>query len=117
MIDRATAKSMDCYVEMQTLEDAATTVSRLTDNLRYGKKPRVQDRAVKIELSNMEALMAELLPRAKCVYWEGPYPCITPNSQSFGSGFRGFVQLEEMHLTQQWAEKPQRVSRSTKLPH
>jgi len=112
-MERTTAKSMDCYVEFETIEDAHLAASRFeTYSMRSGKRPRIGDRQVIVEYSSQEALMAELFPRAKCVKWQGQQAVIEAPKESYSSGFQGFVTSEEMVMTVKYAENPSRVSSS-----
>lgn len=109
-MDRPTAKSMDCYVEYIREDHAHLAVARFNDQARIGKRPRLGDRQVRIELSSQEQLMKELFPKAKCVHWNGQEPVISAPTDMHSSGFKGFITSEEMVMTIRWAENPGRVS-------
>lgn len=106
IMERATAKSNDCFVEFETFDAAAAEADRLQSGRRL-----VGHRRARIELSCQEALMDELFPRAKCVTWIGCEPDVRENKDEYLSGFQGFVTGEEMHATARIAQNPQRVSR------
>jgi len=110
IMDRPTAKSMDCYVEYEREEHAQLAASRFNDQTRIGKRARLGDRQVRVELSSQEQLMKELFPKAKCVVWKGQEPLITFPNDEHSSGFKGFITSEEMVMTIRWAENPGRVS-------
>jgi len=101
---------MDCFVEYEREEHAKMAVARFNDQKKLGKRPRVGDRQVRVQLSSQEALMMQLFPKAKCVVWKGQEPIITLPMDTHNSGFRGFITSEEMVMTVRWAENPARVS-------
>lgn len=110
IMERSTAKSMDCYVEFQREDHAHLVVRRFNEQGRLGRRPHMGDRQVRIELSSQEQLMQELFPKTKCVRWIGQEPEITQPVDTYSSGFKGFVTSEEMVMTIRWAENPGRVS-------
>lgn len=105
IMERSTAKSYDCYIELETYEAAAAEVYRLGNARRL-----IGNRRPRIELSTQEELMSELLPRAKCVVWHGVIPEVKENTDPYLEGFQGFVTGEEMHATARIAQNPARVS-------
>ena len=106
IMERSTAKSNECYVELLTSDGAQGVVARMENSGRRA----IQTRRVKAELSSQETLMRELFPRTKCVRWEGCNPVILPNPDPYTSGFGGFVASEEMVMMAKYAQNPQRVS-------
>lgn len=109
-MERSTAKTMDCYVELTTPSEAALNVTNYERRCLSGRAPRIGDRHVVVELSSPEALMRELFPRTKCVEWVGEAPRVFESAEAFNSGFRGFLTSEEMVMVTKHAETPQRVS-------
>ena len=105
MMERATAKSNDCYVEFETYEDAHHEACRLQSAKRL-----LGNRRARISTSSQEELMSEMFPRAKCVQWFGCEPQIVPNTDQYSDGYQGFVTSEEMHHTSRIATVPTRVS-------
>lgn len=110
IMERATAKSNDCYIEFETLDAAGAESARLQSARRL-----VGIRRARIHLSSQEELMTELFPKAQCVQWHGCQPVVQENRDAVLRGFKGFVTGEEMHATARIAENPSRVS--LPLPH
>ncbi|KAI9828302.1 MAG: hypothetical protein M1832_002730 [Thelocarpon impressellum] len=108
IMDRTTGKTMDCYVEFQTVDDAKYAVDRFEHSRDNGRNLRIGDRHVDVEVSSQEALMGELFPRAKCVVWHGQRPVIHAPTEPYMSGFRTFLTSEEIVMTVKHAETPQR---------
>ena len=114
IMERATAKSMDAYVEFETAEDAVIAAQRFQREPRglikegVARRPRIGDRTVKVELSSQAKLMRELFPRAKCVNWEGQQPVLFSPTVNWASGFTGFITPEELHNTVRYATHPNR---------
>ena len=61
-MERTTGKTMDCYVELETIHEARSIVNSYTARCARGRTPRVGERHVAIELSSQEALMLQLFP-------------------------------------------------------
>jgi hypothetical protein len=108
IMERSTGKTMDCYVELDTVDEAKLAIAGFYQRCDNNRHPRIGDRHVEIELSSQEALMKELCPRAKCVRWEGHTPHIYASTEAFNSGFQGFITSEEMVMITKHAETPQR---------
>ena len=108
VMERSTGKTMDCFVELDTVDEAKSAIAGFQQRCNNNRHPRIGDRHVEIELSSQEALMKELFPRAKCVNWEGQVPRIYASTEAFNSGFQGFVTSEEMVMITKHAETPQR---------
>ena len=109
IMERSTAKTMDCYVEFETQKDADHAVERFRRQCASHRHPRIGDRHVEVLESNQAALMKELFPRAKCVHWDGQDPRPYETAEPYNSGFNGFTTAEEMVGTIKHAETPQRV--------
>jgi hypothetical protein len=108
IMERSTGKTMDTYVELDSVEEAKMAIASFQQRCVNNRHPRIGDRHVEIELSSQEALMKELFPRAKCVDWEGHTPRIYASTEAYNSGFQGFVTSEEMVMITKHAETPQR---------
>jgi hypothetical protein len=109
IMERSTAKTMECYVEFLTVADALATFSRLNHFQEGGRYPRIGNRHVIIEMSSQDALLKDMFPRAKCVIWESGLPRVTPNTDSYSTGFQGFLTSEELLGVIRHAENPHRV--------
>lgn len=109
-MERSTAKTMDCYVEFQTVQDARNTVVRINNIFETGRAPRLGNRVVDVELSSQDELLKELFPRAKCLIWRGGIPIALENNDFYSTGFAGFFTKEEIYGAIRHAEMPHRVS-------
>jgi hypothetical protein len=114
VMERVTSKTLDCYVEFISFNEALAAVNRFEQNKNGGRSGRLGQRHVEVELSSQAALMKELFPKAKNVEWHGAKPVITPKDPSdmYNSGFQGFVSKEELVMLVKHVEAPQRVSPS-----
>lgn len=110
IMERSTSKTMDCFVEFITQEEAATAVRKYWHYVESGKHPRLGTRHVDMELSNQDELLKGLFPRAKCVKWTDGVPKVIANKDPYSTGFQGFFTSEEMVGLVRHAEHPQRVS-------
>ena len=111
VMDRATGKTMDCYVEFFSAADALAVVDKLNCHgrpLKLGHPPL--DRMVSVEMSSQEALMKDLFPRAKNVNWPDGKPEIYESNEPYNTGFKCFVTGEELVMLVKHAEQPHRVS-------
>lgn len=108
IMDRPTGKTMDCFVELDSLAEAKNAIASFQQRCANGRQPRIGDRHVDMTLSSQEELMKELFPRAKCVKWEGQIPTIFESDEPYNSGFSGFINSEEMVMMAKHAETPQR---------
>lgn len=109
-MDRATAKTMDCFVEFFSSGDAQAVVNKHRRTCDDGRHPRLGDRYVEMEMSTQDALMKELFPKAKNVSWPGGDPKIVRNDEPYNSGFKSFITGEELVMMVKHAEQPHRVS-------
>lgn len=109
IMERSTAKTMDCYAEFQSSEDAAETVNRINRIYETGRTPRLGNRHVDVDLSNQDELLKDLFPRAKCVSWRDGMPVVHANTDPYSTGFMGFFTSEEILGAIRHAEIPQRV--------
>lgn len=112
IMERVTSKTLDCYVEFVSFDEAVAAVNRFETNRTGGRSGRLGQRHVEVELSSQEHLMKDLFPKAKNVKWNGSKPIIlsTNGNERFNSGFQGFVSREELVMLVKHVESPQRVS-------
>ncbi|KAK1993911.1 hypothetical protein LX36DRAFT_683998 [Colletotrichum falcatum] len=117
IMERITGKTTDAYVEFHTLEDASKAVEKYQQNIGRGRMTRIGQRPVDIELSSQAALMKDLFPSAKGVFWTGTNPQILPNNdQEPWDNFKGFVSNEEMTMLVKHVEVPHRSPFSKECP-
>jgi hypothetical protein len=109
IMERSTAKTMECYVEFLTVADAQAVFNRLSHFQEGGRYPRVGNRHVILEMSSQDALLKDMFPRAKNVIWEDGSPRVTPNTDAYSTGFQGFLTSEELLGVIRHAENPHRV--------
>ena len=109
IMERSTAKTMDCYVEFMTLTDAVNAVKWANRGFESGRTPRLGSRHVQVELSSQDALLHDLFPRAKCVVWSDGLPQVLENIDPYSTGFQGFFTSEEIYGMIRHAETPHRV--------
>ncbi len=115
-MERVTSKTNDAYVEFMTLSDAMRAVEKHKVVAGKGRLSRLGDRHVDIELSSQTALMKDLFPGAKGIFWDGAFPNLKPFSEKEPwNNFKGFVSDEEMTMLVKHVEVPQRVSLSSWL--
>ncbi|KAH8431598.1 uncharacterized protein LDX57_009256 [Aspergillus melleus] len=115
-MERSTAKTMDCYVEFESTTNAEETVNRINRIYETGRPPRLGNRHVDVELSNQDALLKDLFPRAKCVVWENGLPIAMSNTDPCSTGFAGFLTSEEIVGAIRHAEIPHRSPFCAKCP-
>ncbi|EAS30381.3 uncharacterized protein CIMG_05860 [Coccidioides immitis RS] len=115
IMDRSTAKTMDCYVEFLTTANAKETLEWLNRGLP-GAPPRLGDRHIDVELSSQDELLKELFPRAKCIVWRDGKPILTRNNDPYSVGFQSFLTAEEVFCMIRNAEMPRRAPFATKCP-
>lgn len=111
IMERTTGKTMDCYVEFQSVYEAQIAVNHLVYRghaLRLGHPPH--DRVVNVTMSSQDELMKQLFPRAKNVVWVDGKPVIQASNEPFNTGFKTFITGEELVMMCKHAEQPHRVS-------
>lgn len=111
IMERVTSKTMDAFVEFESLDDAMKAVERHRSATMGGRSTRLGDRPVEMEVASQGVLMKELFPITRGVFWDG----VTPKFQAIKEkepweNFRGFVSEEEMTLLIKHVEVPHRVS-------
>ncbi|KAF6844285.1 hypothetical protein CMUS01_01254 [Colletotrichum musicola] len=117
IMERVTGKTTDAYVEFHTFEDATKAVEKFQQNLGRGRVTRIGQRPVEIELSSQSALMKDLFPSARGVFWNGCNPQILPNNdEEPWDNFKGFVSNEEMTMLVKHVEVPHRSPFSKECP-
>ena len=107
IMDRATGKTQDCYVEFYSRADAQAWEKYLRN--RGNGVNRIGDRLIDITLSSQDELLKELFPRAKNIMWEGGHPIVIPPEDQYNTGFKTFLSIEELQILVRHAEQPQRV--------
>ncbi|RSL57059.1 hypothetical protein CEP54_008477 [Fusarium duplospermum] len=117
IMDRATSKTMDAFVEFQTMEDAIRCAERHHLFAQTGRVSRLGDRPIEVELSSQAALMRELYPLARGVFWDGATPNILPPcAREPWGNFKGFISCEEMVMLVKHVEVPHRSPFSKECP-
>lgn len=112
MFDRNSAKSGDCFVELETESDALAFMARVRCN---GNKRKIADRLVDVQFSSQTELMQAMFPKAKCVTWKGQVPVIGRPEYEYSAGFQGFLSSEEMTMTVKFASEPRKVCHCASL--
>jgi len=110
IVDRSSGKTMDCFVEVDTYQEAVNIVKLHAGRSKNDRKLKVGERQITINLSSQAQLMAEMFPKAKCVVWNGQEAQIHLPRVINDSGFLGFVTGEELSATLKQADNPLRVS-------
>ncbi|PSK33448.1 Epithelial splicing regulatory protein 1 [Elsinoe australis] len=108
VMDRSTGKTMDCYVEVEDKEEARHVVLNFKNRRDRGRAPKVGDRHVNVELSDIESLMRRLFPKANSIQWWGSIPVAYTPAEEYNSGFHGFVTTEECSQLVKHADNPGR---------
>lgn len=117
IMDKATSKTMDAYVEFHTLADAMRSAERHHQNLLNGRTSRLGDRPIEVELSSQGSLMKDLFPHARGVLWDGPHPKLKRhNPREPWNNFKGFINVEEMTMLVKHVEVPHRSPFSKECP-
>ncbi|KAL4721893.1 hypothetical protein ACLX1H_011085 [Fusarium chlamydosporum] len=117
IMDRATSKTMDAFVEFMTMEDAMRCAEKHHQYTQAGRISRLGERPVEVELSSQAALMHELFPLARGVFWDGANPQILPtNNNEPWVNFKGFISPEEMVMLAKHVEVPHRSPFSKECP-
>jgi hypothetical protein len=119
VMERQTGKTMDAYVEVETGKEARFIVGQFANRAGANRQAKLGDRAVEVNLSNRDEMLATLFPCAKNVTWVNGVPKIENRIEYFypgvpSTGFIGFLQDEEITHIVKHAETPQRVST---IPH
>lgn len=105
IMDRASGKTMDAFVEFTCPKDAYRCVTR-----KRGKI--LGSRHVLLDVVNQEELMKELFPKARGITWEGVIPNVLNNES--GSSKADLVTKEELVLVVGHARTPHRSPFSRK---
>ncbi|KAL9108885.1 MAG: hypothetical protein Q9227_006416 [Pyrenula ochraceoflavens] len=96
IMERPTAKTMDCFVEFNSLESCDNFACIIEREQSVGRFPKLGNRHVYVERCNIDTLMKEMWPRAKCIIWTDGRPHKCANSDPYSTGFQGFFTTEEM---------------------
>ncbi|ENH71112.1 hypothetical protein FOC1_g10008485 [Fusarium oxysporum f. sp. cubense race 1] len=117
IMDRATSKTMDAFVEFVTMEDAMRCAEKHHQHAQAGRVSRLGERSIEVELSSQSALMQDLFPLAHGVFWDGATPKVLPNNhQEPWENFKGFISPEEMVMLVKHVEVPHRSPFSKECP-
>ncbi|KAL7926737.1 hypothetical protein ACQKWADRAFT_281277 [Trichoderma austrokoningii] len=117
IMDKATSKTMDAYVEFITLTDAMRAVDRHRARAAKGRQARLGDRFVEIEMSCQGQLMHDIFSYARGIVWTTPVPQILPyDSDQPWNKFKGFISEEEMIMLVKHVEVPHRSPYSRNCP-
>ncbi|KAM0355655.1 hypothetical protein ACHAPU_000040 [Fusarium lateritium] len=117
IMDRATSKTMDAFVEFVSMEDAMRCAEKHHQNIQAGRISRLGERPVEVELSSQAALMQDLFPLARGVFWDGASPQILPhNPVEPWANFKGLISPEEMVMLVKHVEVPHRSPFSKECP-
>ena len=108
IMDRATGKTQDCYVEFYSTPDAIAWEKAI--RARGNGINRIGDRLIDVTVSSQDELLKELFPRAKSVVWDGGSPHVQDPQEAYNTGFKTFISAEELQILVRHAEQPQRVS-------
>jgi hypothetical protein len=111
IMDRASGKTLDAYVEFTTMRDATNIVNKHAQVLMNGRYSKIGDRPVEVELSGQSVLMKEVFPYARGIIWNGAVPELqqpTPNQP--WTFFKGFITDEQMTQLLKANEAPPKVS-------
>jgi hypothetical protein len=114
IMERSSAKTMDCFVEFASVGDAQVAMRKVNDGLP-GNPPRLGSRFVYVDMSSQDELLKALFPSAKCVQWRNGVPTVLENKDPWSTGFDGFMNEEELFMMIRHAEFPRRVSATTDL--
>ncbi|KAJ4259608.1 hypothetical protein NW762_007538 [Fusarium torreyae] len=117
IMDRATSKTMDAFVEFVTMEDAMRCAEKHHQFAQLGRVSRLGERPIEVELSSQATLMMELYPLARGVFWDGASPQVLPyNPNEPWANFKGFISPEEMVMLVKHVEVPHRSPFSKECP-
>jgi hypothetical protein len=111
-MDRVTGKTQDAYIEFINMREAVNAVRIKEINRNGGRGGRLGNRFVALEVTGQEQLMAALFPKARNVLWQGAKPEIIPADPEdpYNTGFKGFINSEELVLLVKQVENPNLVS-------
>ncbi|KAG8528684.1 uncharacterized protein KY384_006371 [Bacidia gigantensis] len=115
IMERATGKTQDCFVEFFSTPDAKAWVDVI--KYRSNAANRLEDRVLEVELSSQDQLMKELFPRAKNIDWRDGQPLIVQSDDPYNTGFKTFVSTEELQILVRHAEQPHRSNYTLKCPN
>lgn len=112
-MERSTGKTMDCFVEFLTEQEAQDAVARLSRSYDASSTPRMGSRHVDIEMSSQAQFLKAVFPLAKCMSWFEGRPVQLENRDEWSTGFDGFITDEELFCLVRHAEQPHRVCLSS----
>lgn len=111
IMERSTGKTMECYVEFTSENEAEAALSRLNRGSEEGNGPRLGARHLEISRSSPSQLQKALFPLTKCIRWDGTKPVQLPTrpDEPWSTGFNGFLTNEEISSNLRHALYPGRV--------
>lgn len=117
LMDRQSGKTLDCYVEVESVQEAKTLVRQMAQRVTDKRPPKLGDRIVEVKLSSQDYLLTAAFPHGKNVSFKNGKPVIKLEREEFypgvySTGFTGFLQEEEIYAMSKHADTPQRVSTS-----
>ncbi|KAL1956397.1 hypothetical protein VTO42DRAFT_7380 [Malbranchea cinnamomea] len=115
IMERSTAKTMDCYVEFLTPADAMEALRYVNGGLP-SHPPRLGSRFVHVEMSSQDELLRALFPRAKYLVWREGIPFVLENTDPYSTGYQGLFTSEEIYNVVRHAEFPRRAPFAEKCP-
>jgi hypothetical protein len=116
IMDRLSGKTLDCFIEVESVREATTIHNHFKKRLDSGRHVKIGDRPVIVQQSSQQEMMSELFPRGKNVSWFGNIPKIDDSNLEefypgvFSTGFEGFLNEEELAHMIKHVEMPSRVS-------
>jgi hypothetical protein len=116
IMERTTAKTEDCYVELSGEEAESVMWNRYAGLLSEFSVPKLNNRHITLEKSSQEELMKQIFPRAHCIDWNNEYgiPVKVRNFDWYSAGFSGFLTQEELNMLVRHTLEPDRVSGALK---
>lgn len=114
IMERSTAKTMDCYFEIPTAAEAQMALQRHESLVACCQQPKIGTRHASLELSSQDELLADLFPRAKSIAWKDGVPIKLKSTDPYSGGFSEFFTHEEMVGLVRHAENPGRSPFSQK---
>ncbi|CAK3894378.1 hypothetical protein DOTSEDRAFT_49044 [Lecanosticta acicola] len=121
MMERETGKTMDCFIEFASPNEAAYVARQFARRVEAGRPPKVGDREVEVVYSSQDELLSELFPRAKHTRFSGGQPVIDKAPRKYyadvdADGFKCFVHPEECIMLIKFANMSDRAPFASKSP-
>jgi hypothetical protein len=121
LLERESGKTMDCYIEVASPDEAAFVVRAFQKRVQAGRPPKVGERTVEVVYSSQDELLSELFPRAKHVQWKDGWPIVDLSPRLYyenemAAGFQGFIHPEEFVMLLKHANAKERSPFASKSP-